>query len=51
MEVPESININGFADDHFLQKTFKAGNKQQKTTTKQLLEDTFNQIKDWMNKM
>ena len=32
-------------------KTFKAGNKQQETTTKQLLDDTFNQIKGWMDKM
>ena len=37
-QVPESISINGFADDHSLQKTFKAGNKQQETTTKQLLD-------------
>ena len=48
-EVPESISINGFADDHSLWKTFKA--KQQETTAKQLLEDTFNQVKGWMDKM
>ena len=29
---------------------FKARNKQE-TTTKQLLEDTFNQVKDWMDKV
>ena len=50
-EVPESVSINGFADDHSLQKTFKARNKQQETTTEQLQEDTFNGIKGWMNKM
>ena len=43
--VTELVSISGFADDHSLWKTFKAGNKQQKTTTKQLLEDTFNRIK------
>ena len=50
-EVPESVSINSFADDHSLQKTFKARDKQQETTTKQLLEDTFNRIKSWMDKM
>ena len=50
-EVPESISINGFADHHSLWETFKAGNKQQETATKQLLEDTFNQIKGWMDKV
>ena len=32
-------------------KTFKARDKQQETTTKQLLEDTFSRIKSWMDKM
>ena len=50
-EVPESVSINGFADNHSLQKTFKARNKQQEASTKQLLEDTFNKIKAWMDKM
>ena len=50
-EVPESVSINSFADDHSLQKTFKARNKQQETTTKQLLEDTFSGIIGWMDKM
>ena len=34
-----------------LQKTFKAGNTQQESTIKHLLEDTFYSIKDWMDKM
>ena len=50
-KVPELVSINGFADDHSLLKTFKAGNKQQETTTRQLLEGTFNGIKGWMDKM
>ena len=50
-EVPESVSINGFADGHSLQKKFKARDKQQETTTKQLLEDTFNRIKSCMDKM
>ena len=50
-EVPESVSINCLADDHSLWKTFKAGDKQQETTTKQLLEDTFNGIKSWIDKM
>ena len=29
-EVPESININVFADDHSLRKTFQAGNNNKK---------------------
>ena len=33
-EVPESVSINGFADNHSLQKTFKARNKQQEASTK-----------------
>ena len=49
--VPESISVNGFADDHSLQKTFKARDKQQETTTKQLLEHTSNGIKSWMDIM
>ena len=49
-EVPESVSINGFAD-HSLWKTFKAGNKQQEASTKQLLEVTFNKTKAWMDKM
>ena len=50
-EVPESISINGFADDHSLRATFKARNKQQEASTKQLLEDTFNKTKAWIDKM
>ena len=50
-EVPKSVSINGIADDHSLQATFKAENKQQETSTKQLLEDTFNKTKVWMNRM
>ena len=45
--VPDSVHINGFADDHSLQKIFKAGTHNEKP---QLLEDTFNSIKDWMDK-
>ena len=50
-EVPKSVSINSFADDHSLQKTFKARNKKHETTTNQLLEDTFNGIKGSMDKM
>ena len=32
-EVPELVSINSFADDHSLWKTFKAGDKEQETTT------------------
>ena len=49
--VPGSLSINCSPDDHFLQKTFKARNKKQETTTKQLLEDASNRVKDWMDKM
>ena len=50
MEVPKLVSISDFADDHSLQKTFKAGNKQE-ATTKQLLEDTFSEMKGWMDKI
>ena len=49
--VPYLVSIDGFVDDHSLWKTFKARNKWQEITAKQLLEDTFNRIKNWMDKM
>ena len=45
--IPEPVSINGFANDCSPQKHLR----QETNTTKQLLEDTFNNIKDWMDKM
>ena len=49
--VPKEIILNGFADDHSLRKSFQAGNRIQERQTKLEMEQTFNNIKEWMDSM
>ena len=49
--VPNDITLNGFADDHSLRKSFWAGSKTQEQWTKQIMELTFNNIREWMDSM
>ena len=43
------ININGYADDHSLNKNFSADNRNDETSTIRLLELCMTDIKDWMD--
>ena len=49
--VPPTISLQGFADDHFMHKPFKAGHQTAKRLTISTLEATFNNIKGWMDGM
>ena len=49
--VPNDIALNGFTDDHSISKHFLAGRKTQEQQTKQIMELTFNNIKEWMDSM
>ena len=50
-QINNSITINGFTDDHYIHKNFKAGNKDQEQQTKTDLEKAFKQINCWMDTM
>ena len=43
------ININGYADDHSLNKNFNANNRVEETSMIRSLELCMTDIKDWMN--
>ena len=43
------ININGYADDHSLNKNFSANNRIEETSTIRSIELCMIDIKDWMN--
>ena len=43
--IPSHITINGFADDHSIRENYKGSGRQQEISTKQELEQTFNNIK------
>ena len=45
------ININGYADDHSLNKNFSADNKIEGTSTIRSLELCMTDIKDWMDRI
>ena len=47
--VSKDITLNGFADDHSLKKSFPAGNRTQEQQTKQIMQLTFRNIKEWMD--
>ena len=47
--VPEDLQLSGFADDHSVRKTFKAGNTYEETTTISKLESCLLSIKQWMD--
>ena len=47
--VPTDLRLSGFADDHSIRGTFKAGNIQQENTTKEKIEACMLNIKHWMD--
>ena len=51
LSIPSGVNLQGFADDHFVHKSFKAGNKAAENETINLLSSTFDSIQNWMGGM
>ena len=49
--VPKEITFNGFADDQSPRKSFLAGSRTQEQQTKDIMELTFKNIKEWMDSM
>ena len=49
--IPDTIIINGFADDHSIRKKYKASDKNQEIRTKEELETAVTNIKNWMDIM
>ena len=47
--VPKDLQLSGFADDHSIRGTFKAGNIQQENATKEKIEACMLNIKHWMD--
>ena len=47
--VPADLQLSGFADDHSIRGTFKAGNKHQEKATKDKIESCMLNIKHWMD--
>ena len=45
------MDIQGFADDHSIRSSIKGGNIQQEVTCIKSLEDSFDNITNWMNQM
>ena len=48
-EIPAGVTLQGFADDHFAHKRFKASSRDQETSTITTLESTMLNIKNWMD--
>ena len=49
--VPKDLQLSGFADDHSVRKTFKAGDTCEETTTISKLESCLLSIKQWMDQV
>ena len=47
--VPTTVSINGFANDHSLDKSFPGASRTEENNTIQTLESTLNDIKGWMD--
>ena len=47
--VPDDLQLSGFADDHSVRKTFKAGNVNEEINTISKLESCLLSIKQWMD--
>ena len=48
-EIPVSIRLNAFADDHSLNYAFKANNREQEAETMNCLEQCICNVNRWMN--
>ena len=49
--IPKSLVLNGFADDHSVRSTFKAGNPDEESSTLKLMEECMTEVKKWMTSM
>ena len=49
--VPKDLTLSGFADDHSVRKSFKAGSSTDETETIRTLEGCMLNIKSWMDSM
>ena len=49
--IPAGININGFADDHSVRKSFIASSRDQEIQSISMLMDTVTTIASWMDTM
>ena len=49
--IPNSLDINGFADDHSIRTKYKASGTTRAWEAKKMLENTLNNIKEWMDSM
>ena len=47
--VPDDLQLSGFADDHSIRKTFRAGNTNEEINTISKLESCLLSIKQWMD--
>ena len=49
--IPDSITINGFADDHSIRKSFDAASRDHESQSTKLMVDTVANIASWMDTM
>ena len=49
--ITSEVNLQGFADDHFIHKCFHANSRQEEARTMQTLTSTMLDVKTWMDKM
>ena len=49
--IPQSISVQGFADDHFVRNSFSAGNIEEQNQKLRDLEHAMRLSKDWMTSM
>ena len=51
MAIPNSLDINVFADDHSIRTKYKASDTTRAWEAKKMLENTLNNIKEWIDSM
>ena len=49
--IPKDLVLSGFADDHSVRRSFKAGCRKDETKTNQILAECMLNIKSWMDSM
>ena len=49
--IPPTVTLQGFADDHFMHKPFKAGNRTAESLTISTLSSAFEEVQAWMQGM
>ena len=48
-QISEGMDLNGFADDHSVNKSFKPNDRDEELRTIELLESSLRNINSWMN--